>query len=149
MTDSDRLIVEVLRNNGRASIDNISRQVRMSETSVSRRLDGLLRGEHISIRTLVDPALMGYRVEALLWVQVSPASVDAVGNMLKSLPQVRYVAAVAGDAQLLVDVTVASQQDLYEFIAATDWGQMVQLRTSMVLGARKRGGRMVEELRHS
>lgn len=149
MTDSDRLIVEVLRNNGRASIDSISRQVRMSETSVSRRLDGLLRGEHISIRTLVDPALMGYRVEALLWVQVSPASVDAVGNMLKTLPQVRYVAAVAGDAQLLVDVTVASQQDLYEFIAATDWGQMVQLRTSMVLGARKRGGRMVEELRHS
>ncbi len=149
MSPSDRLIVDVLRTNGRASIDSISRQVRMSETSVSRRLDSLLRGEHISIRTLVDPALMGFRVEALLWVQVSPASVDALGNMLKTLPQVRYVAAVAGDAQLLVDVTVASQRDLYEFIAATNWGEMVQLRTSMVLGARKRGGRMVEELPHN
>ncbi|MGP9529218.1 Lrp/AsnC family transcriptional regulator [Glutamicibacter sp. AOP5-A2-18] len=148
MTDIDRLIVEVLRNNGRASIDSISRQVRMSETSVSRRVDALLRGEHISIRTLVDPALMGFQVEALLRIQVSPASVDADGNKLKTLPQVRYVAAVAGDAQLLVEVTVASQRDLYEFIAATDWGEMVQLRTSMVLGARKRGGRMVEELRY-
>lgn len=144
ITETDQLIVEVLRKNGRASIDTISRQVRVSETSVSRRLDWLLRGEHISIRTLVDPALMGYRVQAMLWVQVSPANVEQLGKMLATLPQVRYVAAVAGDAQLLVDVTVPSQQDLYEFIATTDWGQMVQLRTSMVLGARKRGGQLVD-----
>ncbi|MCZ4149420.1 hypothetical protein BZG21_33910, partial [Escherichia coli] len=42
---------------------------------------------------------------------------DALGTLLAGLPQVRYVAAVAGDAQLLVDVTVPTQRDLYEFIA--------------------------------
>ncbi|MGJ3401939.1 Lrp/AsnC family transcriptional regulator [Glutamicibacter sp. Je.9.36] len=140
--DSDHLIIDVLRKDGRASIETISRQVRLSETSVSRRLDWLLRGEHITIRALVDPALMGFKVEALLWVQVSPAHVDALGTLLTGLPQVRYVAAVAGDAQLLVDVTVPTQRDLYEFIATTNWGEMVQLRTSMVLGARKRGGQL-------
>ncbi|MBM7769445.1 hypothetical protein [Glutamicibacter nicotianae] len=47
---------------------------------------------------------------------------------------------MAGDAQLLVDVIVPTQRDLYEFIATTNLGEMVQLRTSMVLGARKSGG---------
>ena len=139
---TDLTIVEALRRDGRASIEAISRQVKLGESSVARRVEALLRGEHISIRTLVEPALLGLPVEALLWVQVSPEHIDDLGQRLCALPQVRYLAAIAGDAQLLVDVTVPSQQDLYRFIAQTDWGQLVQIRTSLVLGARKRGGRL-------
>lgn len=97
--------------------------MKLGESSVSRRVEALLRGEHISIRTLVEPALLGLPVEALLWVQVSPERIDELGQRLSQLPQVRYLAAIAGDAQLLVDVTVPSQQDLYRFIAQTDWGR--------------------------
>ena len=142
LTENDKLIIEVLRKDGRASVDAISRQVKMSESSVARRVDWLLRGEHISIRTLVEPALLGYPVEALLWVQTSPQSVEQLGQRLRLLPEVRYAAAVAGDAQLIVDVTVRTQKDLYRFISDTPWGQMVQLKTAMVLSARKRGGRL-------
>ncbi|WP_404286842.1 Lrp/AsnC family transcriptional regulator [Glutamicibacter arilaitensis] len=142
LTENDSMIIEVLRKDGRASIDAISRQVKMSESSVSRRVDWLLRGEQISIRTLVEPALLGFPVEALLWVQTSPHSVEALGQRLRLLPEVRYAAAVAGDAQLIVDVTVRTQKDLYRFISNTEWGEMVQLKTAMVLSARKRGGRL-------
>ncbi|MGO2052241.1 ArsR family transcriptional regulator [Glutamicibacter sp. BW80] len=142
LTENDSMIIEVLRKDGRASIDAISRQVKMSESSVSRRVDWLLRGEQISIRTLVEPALLGFPVEALLWVQTSPHSVEALGQRLRLLPEVRYAAAVAGDAQLIVDVTVRTQKDLYRFISDTEWGEMVQIKTAMVLSARKRGGRL-------
>ena len=101
--------------------------------------------DRATIRTLVEPGLMGLPVEAQLWVQTTPQLIDRLGRALAAAPQVRYAAALAGDYQLLVDVTLPSQDDLYRFISAPWWGESItRVRTAMVVGARKRGGRLFD-----
>lgn len=141
----DVQIIEILIKDGRASIEAIARQTGISETSASRRLDALLSSTQATIRTLVEPRLMGLPVEAQLWVETAPHLIDELGTHLAGLPQVRYAAALAGDYQLLVDVTLPSQLELYRFISAPMWGEgSTRIRTAMVVKARKRGGRLFD-----
>ncbi len=142
----DELIIAVLREDGRASIESIARRVAMSETSVARRIDWLLGNSLISIRALVEPSVVGLPVEALLWVSTTPSKIDSLGQKMAARPEVRYAAAVAGDCQLVVNVTVASQAALYNFISDNAWDDsLMQVKTSLVVQARKRGGQLVDQ----
>ncbi|MGP9783967.1 ArsR family transcriptional regulator [Arthrobacter sp. MYb211] len=144
LVPKDQLIISSLREDGRASIESIARRVAMSETSVARRIDWLLASGQIAIRALVEPSAVGLPTEALLWVSTSPIQVEQLGQRLARRPEVRYAAAVAGDCQLVVNVTVASQTELYDFISNSAWGDsMLQVKTSFVVKARKRGGRLI------
>lgn len=140
----DQLIIAALSEDGRASIESIARRVAMSETSVARRLDWLLSSGQISIRALVEPSAVGLHIEALLWVSTTPSKIEPLGHKMAARPEVRYAAAVAGDCQLVVNVTVASQADLYNFISDKAWDEsLMQVKTSLVVQARKRGGQLV------
>jgi len=144
LTAKDEQIISALQEDGRASYESIARRVAMSETSVARRIDWLLSTGQIAIRAVVEPLAVGLPVEALLWVSTAPSQVEKLGQRLALRPEVRYAAAVAGDCQLVVDVTVASQAELYEFISHSSWGDsMLQVKTSLVVSARKRGGRLI------
>lgn len=140
----DDEIIGALHEDGRVSIEALARRVRMSETSVARRVEWLLASGQVSIRALVEPALVGFSVEALIWVQAPPRRVESLGQELARWPEVRYAAALTGDYQLLVNVTVASHAQLYAILAHPVWGEHVtHLRTDLIFDARKRGGRIL------
>ncbi|MGL3805654.1 Lrp/AsnC family transcriptional regulator [Paeniglutamicibacter sp. R2-26] len=144
LTENDELIAQALQRDGRASVEAIARQVRLSESTVSRRIDWLIRNSHLAIRTLVEPDALGLRTEALLWIHTAPNNVEALGTALAKRPEVRYAAAVAGDCQLVVDVTVANPAQLYQFLADSSWStSMTNMQTTMVMQARKRGGQLI------
>lgn len=144
LSSKDEQIIAALKEDGRASLESVARRVAMSETSVARRIDWLLHSGQISIRALVEPAAVGLPVEALLWVSTTPSQIEPLGQRLAARPEVRYAAAVAGDCQLVVDVTVANQAELYKFISDSAWGDaMLQVKTSLVVQARKRGGKLL------
>lgn len=143
--ETDRAIIETLKQDGRASLESMARRVGLSESSVSRRLDTLLRNTRVTIRALVEPSLMGLPVETQLWVQATPQSVEAIGHQLGNLQEVRYCAAIAGDFQLLVDVTLPNQRALYHFLSNSAWNAgATRIRSAVVVRARKRGGRLFD-----
>lgn len=143
--DTDRGIIEALKEDGRASLDSIARRVGLSESSVSRRVDWLLRQTKLTVRALVEPRLMGLNVEAQLWIQASPQSVEDIGKQLADLTEVRYCAAIAGDYQLLVDVTLPNQRELYTFLSNPAWNKgATRVTSAVVVHARKRGGRLFD-----
>lgn len=141
---NDDLIIRALQDDGRASYESIARQLKMSESALSRRIDWLLGTAQMSIRTLVEPSAVGLPVEVMAWVQASPHRIEEIGGALAERPEVRYAAAIAGEWQLVVNVTVESHAQLYHFLADELWaGESVRVRTDFVLAARKRGGRRV------
>lgn len=141
----DVAIIEALKEDGRATVESIARKAGLSETSASRRIEALLSTTQATIRTLVEPARMGLPIEAQLWVETSPRRIDELGRHLAGLQPVRYAAALAGDYQLLIDVTLPSLNELYRFISDPMWGEdQTRIRTAMVLRARKRGGRLFD-----
>ncbi|MFL4477844.1 Lrp/AsnC family transcriptional regulator [Paeniglutamicibacter sp. ORCA_105] len=144
LTENDELIIQALQRDGRASVEAVARQVRLSESTVSRRIDWLIRNSHLAIRTLVEPEALGLNTEALLWIHTAPHQVEALGAALARRPEVRYAAAVAGDCQLVADITVANPAQLYDFLSDPSWSKsMTHLQSTMVLQARKRGGQLL------
>ncbi len=139
----DDEIIRALRADGRVSIEELARHTRMSESSVRRRIGWLVSSGQFSIRALVDPAEVGLRVEALLWVRAPSYEIESLGRKLRRWIEVRYAVALAGDWQLLVDVTVSTHVELYSLLARSIWAEhATQVRTDFVIAARKRGGRM-------
>lgn len=65
---------------------------------------------------LVDPRLLGFDVELLLWLRVDLAQLERVAAALSSRREVRYVSATSGYSDLVCEVIVRSPNDLYAFL---------------------------------
>ncbi|MFE4194561.1 Lrp/AsnC family transcriptional regulator [Paenarthrobacter sp. NPDC056912] len=140
----DTELVDALCADGRMSFEALGRRVGVSEATARRRSEWLLANNQLHLRAIVEPAAFGLSVEALLWIRASPHHVEQVGKNLAELPMVRYAAAIAGDYQIVADVTVEDMSSLYRFITGSDWAQYASgVDVSLLLDARKRGGRLM------
>lgn len=114
--DLDLKLLTLLAEDPRSSLRALARNAGVAPGTVSERLDrlrvlGVIRGVVLDI----DPAALGFSLEVLLGVVVSPGGaptgpVDA----LMALPWVREVHAVTGRWDLVVVVCVRDQDHLLE-----------------------------------
>ncbi|WP_262106899.1 Lrp/AsnC family transcriptional regulator [Arthrobacter sp. Marseille-P9274] len=141
---ADASILECLQGDGRMGFEELGKRVGLSESTARRRVESLLSARQIQIRALIEPRSAGLPVEALIWFRLSPQRIATVADSLMMHRKVRYAAVIAGGYQLLVDVTVKSMNELNEFLSNAEWvGDVDGIETSLIIGARKRGGRVV------
>lgn len=144
MSRQDNELIDALCADGRMSFEALGRRVGVSEATARRRSEWLLTNNQVHVRAIVEPASFGLAVEALLWIRASPQHVERVGKSLAELPTVRYAAAIAGNYQIMADVTVEDMSSLYRFITDSEWAQEATgVDVSVLLDARKRGGRVM------
>ncbi|WP_020660861.1 Lrp/AsnC family transcriptional regulator [Amycolatopsis benzoatilytica] len=147
-SSEERAIVRALREDGRRTHDELARAAGTSESTVRRRLDALRREERVFIRAVVEPAVLGLPVEALLWIRCRPHRVDGLGRALLSSPFVRYAAAMTGEYQLVADVTLPDIAALHDFVGSSQWSRLADsVHTGVLLKALKRSGVLAPELR--
>ncbi|WP_204367136.1 Lrp/AsnC ligand binding domain-containing protein [Nocardiopsis salina] len=88
--------------------------------------------------------MVGLPMEAMLWIRAAPNRVDGIGRELSAQREVRYAAALAGDHQLVANVTLPDNAALYRFTTESAWAARAEsVETTLLLHARKRGGRML------
>jgi DNA-binding Lrp family transcriptional regulator len=137
----DHQIVQLLVADGRVPVAELCAAVGLTAPAVRRRLTGMLERGALSVRAIVDPADIGFPVEAVLWARVAPSDVREVGRLAAEAPGVRYAVMAVGEFQLMVNVTVAGLEELRSFLTESRWTARVQaIRTSLVVRAYKRGG---------
>jgi Lrp/AsnC family transcriptional regulator for asnA, asnC and gidA len=110
LDDANRALVELLRANGRATLEELASALAVSKATVSRRLDALIASGTVYLRAVLDPATLGYPVEALLTVTCDAARLAAVGRHIADHPTTRWAATAGGS--LLVQTAVARLGDL-------------------------------------
>ncbi len=114
MDEIDRVLIEALRRDGRASWAELGRLVGLSGPSVTDRVSrleasGVITGYHAA----VDPVALGRSVAALVGVHLSDTSdQDAVTTALSGLEEVEDCWFVAGDESFLIKVRVAGMPEL-------------------------------------
>lgn len=144
LSRQDNELVEALCTDGRMSFEALGRRTGVSEATARRRSEWLLANNQIQLRAVVEPAAFGLAVEAILWIRASPQHVDQLGKGLAELPMVRYAAAIAGDYQIIADVTMGDMSALYHFITGSEWTRYATaVDVSVLLDAPKRGGRFM------
>jgi Lrp/AsnC family transcriptional regulator, leucine-responsive regulatory protein len=136
--ETDRKILARLTEDGRATYDDVGRQVSLSAPAVKRRVDklraaGVLKG----FTALVDPAALGTTTEALIELFYAPGiGLDEVRESLRPLPEVVEAWSVTGDADCIVRVRASDPKDLERVIMSLQREASVVRTRSLIVMSR-------------
>jgi len=105
----DRALLSALIDDGRISLTDLAEQVNVSRSTVHARMqrlrdDGVISG----FTATVDPAVLGFGVAALVFLDVEQHDWRALRDELAALPGVEYLAMCAGRFDMVMLVRAES-----------------------------------------
>lgn len=116
MDELDRKIVAILEENGRASNASVARQLGVSEGTVRRRLNRLIREGYIRVQAIPEPQRLGYETEAIIGIQADPGQLDAVAGELARMKETLWVATTTGAFDIFAWVVLMGPDQLADFL---------------------------------
>jgi Lrp/AsnC family transcriptional regulator for asnA, asnC and gidA len=120
----DRRVVAALQADGRRSFASIAEELDVAESVVRYRVQRLEKAGILQVVGIADPLKIGFDLMAMVGVQVRPGEVATVATALSQLQETSYVAAVAGQYDLFVELvcrdTAHFQQLLTKGLHAID-----------------------------
>ena len=117
MDKIDRKIINMLQDNARASLKELSTACFISSPAIAARISklekqGIITGFHCS----VNPERLGFHVKAFIRVQLEPKQKAEFYPYLQSIPNVIECNCITGDYSELIQVIFPSTTDLDNFI---------------------------------
>lgn len=117
MDENDLAIIKILQEDASISFTEIARKLRMSESTVRKRVEKLKREGVIKKFTVIlDPAKIGFNAVAIIGIDADPSKILDVAKKLCELPETRYVATSTGDHMIVAEVWARNTMDLLKII---------------------------------
>ena len=117
MDDTDRLIVDALRADGRMSMRALADQIHISRASAYARVARLEReGVITGYAALIDPVRAGYALSAYVYLNIAQRSWKSVRGQLLSMPEVDHVALVSGEHDIVLRVRASDAVTLRDVV---------------------------------
>ena len=117
MDDTDRMIVDALRADGRMSMRALADLIHISRASAYARVARLEReGVITGYAALIDPVRAGYALSAYVYLDIAQRSWKAVRGQLLSMPDVDHVALVSGEHDILLRVRARDAVSLRDVV---------------------------------
>jgi DNA-binding Lrp family transcriptional regulator len=115
--DTDRLIVEALRADGRMSMRTLANLIHISRASAYARVARLEReGVITGYAALIDPVRYGYALSAYVYLDIAQRSWKSVRDQLLGMPEVDHVALVSGEHDILLRVRARDAVSLRDVV---------------------------------
>ncbi|MCJ2143475.1 Lrp/AsnC family transcriptional regulator [Methylobacterium sp. E-066] len=113
LDDIDRRILTVLAGDARQSLKDLAARVGLSSPSTSERLKrleerGVIRGFTLDI----DPAALGYSLQALVRIRPLPGKLHVVQRLIEDLPEIVECDKVTGEDCFFARLHVRTIGDL-------------------------------------
>ena len=116
----DLALLRALRDDGRASVSALARDLHLSRSAVHQRLNALIKSRALlGFTPVVDQAKLGVGVAAFVLLSAGPGSrleMEPLTDQLLALPHVEYAALVTGDHDVLLLVRVSDLDELRRFL---------------------------------
>jgi DNA-binding Lrp family transcriptional regulator len=137
MDETDRMIIEALRRNARATLGDIGARIGLSASAIKRRIarlenDGVILG----YTAIVDQHRLGPRLEAFAELTFAgDTPVGEIASVAHGMPEVVAVFTTAGDPDAIVHLQVTDVNHLTRAIdQLRQSGRVTGTKTLMVLG---------------
>lgn len=144
LSPENRLLLRILAEDGRTSTAELAARTRLSENTVRKRLQWLEAHHFSRIRVVVEPAQLGYPVEAVVHLQAHPDQAGAVIDAVLGHSEARYFVALGSDDALLVQFACRSTTHLHRLLSDAPWRHGVRsVDVAHVLDAPRRSGALV------
>jgi DNA-binding Lrp family transcriptional regulator len=133
LDDTDRLIVEELRADGRLSMRALAARMHLSRANVYARVARLQRDGVITGYTaVVDPVRYGYGLSAYVYLDIAQRSWKAVRRQLLSIPEVDHIALTSGEHDIVVRVRTDDAASLRD-VVLTQLQEMPEIRSTQTV----------------
>jgi len=117
-SELDEALFATLALDGRTPYADLAAASGWSETTVRRRLDQLRDLGALYYDLELDMPSFGFRASAWMWLSVPPSHLADVGSAMAKFPEVAYVTATTGPANLAACAVCRDEESLYEFLTA-------------------------------
>lgn len=148
----DRAILSQLIENGRRSFTDLATDLNVSAGTVRNRIARLEENGTVRVIGFMDLDQVGIHAYATVYVRVTPSRlIDQVVRQLEECPEVSFIASVAGEYDLHVDIQCLDNEHLTAFLRKRlhFMEGVVDTRTTMVLQIHKYGQPDLDALRVS
>lgn len=117
LTFKDQQLLNVLRDNARASTTNIAKTLNVSRSTVQKRLERLETAGVIAGYTVqLSSQYLDSEIKAHVMITVQPRATQAIIERMKDLSAVHAVYSVSGPYDLIAEVAAMSASQLDEVI---------------------------------
>lgn len=117
LDDIDRIIIEMLQQDGRMSYSEIAKKVDKTEVTIRRRVRRLQNEKIIQRFTVVlDPLKMGKRISAIVKVKAQMKQASKIAEEVKKYEEVTEAYFLDGACGVMLKVTVDDLADLKSFL---------------------------------
>ncbi|WP_433868756.1 Lrp/AsnC family transcriptional regulator [Saccharopolyspora sp. CA-218241] len=117
LSEPERRAAALLHGNARLTSSDLARELGVSQSSAHRLLGGLLERRVVRPRVEVEPAVLGFQVEAVVALATEPGTTAEVGRALGNHPSARYVSVVAGSATVIHQGVFGDEDALADFLS--------------------------------
>ena len=116
LDEIDRKIIALLQEEGRRSAADMARIIGTSVQTVANRIDRLVANEVIDVMAILNPPSIGWEKDAIICMRVRQGFLRSVGDRLADLQCVSYVGYLTGSFDMMIEVYVRDDEDLFRFI---------------------------------
>jgi Lrp/AsnC family transcriptional regulator, regulator for asnA, asnC and gidA len=135
LDEVDRRVIKILQVDGRTPNTQIARQLRVSETTIRKRIAQLVSRGLINIVAVPTPRAVGLNVSAIIGISVVLPRLHDISEELRRQREVRYIGVSTGRYDIIVEAFFFDQRHFLDFISSK-LGRMegiTALETSMIL----------------
>lgn len=118
-SDLDLTIIRTLQQDPRQSISSLALSSGCSKPVVKTRLENLMKTGIIHLVSIVNPASLGYQIEAVILIKSTPERVSAVANDLSMQNFIRHVSLITGNWQILAVAQFRDSVRMHEYLSDT------------------------------
>src|SRR6266567_266389 len=135
LDEIDQRVIKILQVDGRKPNTEIARELRISETTVRKRISQLVSRGLINIVAVPTPRAVGMNLSAIIGISVTLPQLNDISEELKRQREVRYIGVSTGRYDIIVEAFFFDQRHFLDFIS-NRLGRMegiTSLETSMIL----------------
>ena len=108
--------MKMLRRDGRLTYRQIARTAGVSEPTARKRMDRLLGAGAIVLGARINPAPIGFPVDAFVGIHARAGRATEVGRQLAGMEHVAYLGHLAGGFDMLAEVFLPDTEGLFRFL---------------------------------
>jgi Lrp/AsnC family transcriptional regulator for asnA, asnC and gidA len=112
----DRRIIGFLQRDGRMTNTEMARQLRVTETTVRKRVGALIEEGLLTVVGVPDPAVAGLTLSAIIGIRVHLKALREVSARLRTWHEVRYVGLATGRYDIIIEAFFTDQEHVLEFV---------------------------------
>jgi Lrp/AsnC family transcriptional regulator for asnA, asnC and gidA len=116
LDELDRTILRLLREDGRRSNADIARIAGVSQPTVRQRLDRIVDSAAAYVTVRINPAAIGFPLDALILIKVAGRTAQDVGLEIAAKDNVAYVSYLIGAYDIMVEAFLRDNDHLFQFV---------------------------------